>query len=92
MEYEKLGLRNWESDQRKIIDDVDAILDKAVKEASAKLSSVSGFDELGFASCLECSCEFFVPRSPDIIPGAEAPGFACMRTGCRHTFLKHKVI
>lgn len=86
----KPGGHQWTADQSKTIDEADALLERALGEAQAKLSAIGGVDELGFSRCLRCSCEFFVPRSPDIIPGAEAPAMACMRVGCRHLFTSHK--
>jgi len=87
---QKSSGHKWTADQCKAIDEADAILEKALGEARTKLSAIDGVDELGFSRCLRCSCVFFVPRSPDIIPGADAPAFACMRDGCRHPFTSHK--
>ena len=84
------GGHNWVADQREVLDEAEAILAQAFDEARAKLSTIREVDELGFSRCLRCSCEFFVSRNPDTIPGAEAPLMACMRIGCRHLFASHK--
>jgi hypothetical protein len=84
----RVRARKLTARQTKAIDEADAILGRALGKAQAKLAGLG--DELEFSRCLRCSCEFFVPRSPDIIPGADAPAMACMRVGCRHLFTSHK--
>lgn len=88
---EELPERSWTADQSKVLDDAEAILDRAFNEAAAVLASGGLGDDIEPSSCLRCSCEFFVPRGPDIIPGAEAPRLACMRIGCRHLYTSHRI-
>ncbi len=88
---EELPSRNWSADQNKALDEAEALLVEAFAQARDKLLKAGVDDEVAFSSCLRCSCEFFVPRSPDIIPGGEAPFLGCMRLGCRHLFTSHRV-
>lgn len=89
---EALPKRSWSADQNRAVDEAEAILNRAFDEARATLARAGVDDVIEPASCLRCSCEFFVPRGPDIIPGAEAPRLACMRIGCRHLYTSHRII
>lgn len=88
---EELRRRNWSADQEKALDETEAILLQAFDKAREKLLAAGVRDDTELSSCLRCSCEFFVPRSPDIIPGGEAPAFGCMRLGCRHLVTSHRI-
>ena len=87
MEY--LSERSWTPDQSKAIEKVEAILNQAFDEAREALGRARVSDVLEQESCLRCSCEFFLHRNPDIIPGADAPRFACMR--CKHLYTSHRI-
>ena len=86
---EALPERNWTADQSKAVAEVEAILNRAFEDARGTLARARVGDVLEQESCLRCSCEFFLHRNPDIIPGADAPALACMR--CRHLYTSHRI-
>ena len=84
----ELTPRELTAEQAAALDEADALLVRALGEARAKISDLHGGDALG-GRCLRCSCEYFIPRHPDVTPGAEAPFLGCMRIGCRHLLTSH---
>ena len=86
---EELTERSWTADQRKAVSEVEGILSRAFEEARATLARARIGDPLEQESCLRCTCESFVHRHPDIIPGADAPAFACMN--CKHLYTSHRI-
>lgn len=89
---EELSRRNWTADQIKALDEADAIMNRAFDEARAELVPRGLIDDLEFARCLRCSCEFFLLQNPEgLVPGSEAPPLACMRLGCRHLVTSHNI-
>jgi len=85
---DKLSPRELTAEEIAALDEADALLIRAFDEARAKVSDLHGGDKLG-GRCIRCSCEYFIPRNPDVIPGSEAPYLGCMRLGCGDLLTSH---
>ena len=91
---EESNPRNWRSDQKSALDEVETEVRQALKKARAKVEAAGvrrTFEQGAF--CFKCSCPQFLAKDPlDLELGAgEHPFTPCRRAVCGHDFLSHYI-
>ena len=82
-----MAKRTLTDEQRKVLDNVESSLSKALEDASARMAG-AGFDPNepptnGSFGCLRCDCEGF--------RGGPGITVRCRTPGCGHSFFSHDV-
>ena len=69
--------------QKKALDEVDSIFERAFQEAGQKIRSIREGNNDSFTHCLRCDCEYYVTPTP------ASANPKCARPGCGHRFSSH---
>ena len=89
MAQDKSGGKELNAEAIKLLDELDALFDRAVYEAREKTAILRNFTDHvpeGTLRCFRCDCEMFMT-------GTGGPGGLgrCRRAGCGHSFFSHDV-